>query len=235
VTAYSAVGSSAFLPFLLLTLAAAVADWVAVDAGARRPGASWAKPVEYAAKPLTLLLLLVTAVATAHGRHLPSVVVAATIVALGFSLLGDVFLLLPEEKWFVPGLGAFLLAHAAYVVAFVRLHNTLSYAISFVFVGLVLATTAFVTVGRRILAGAKAEDPKLGGPVLAYLTVISLMMVTAWWTGDIRIVLGALLFCFSDAVIGWTKFIEADRLGPLAIIVTYHLAQVLLVLGLLYR
>ena len=72
-------------------------------------------------------------------------------------------------------------------------------------------------------------------PVLAYLTVISVMLITAWWTGDLRIIPGALLFALSDGLIGWTKFVRRDWDMDVPIIVTYHLAQVLLVLGLLRR
>jgi uncharacterized membrane protein YhhN len=234
-------------PFLALAFLTAIVDWIAVDSGVRRPAtATAAKPVEYVAKPLVMLFLVIAALIMAHEHRAPGphhaapVVVIATVIALVLSLVGDVFLMLPEdspraEANFIAGLGSFLGAHIAYIVAFVRLHNTESSAISFVTTGLVLAIAAFTTVGRRVVAGAKAADAQLGGPVLAYVTVISLMVVTAWWTGDMRIILGALLFAFSDAVIGWTKFIKPDPRGPLTLIATYHLAQILLVLGLLRR
>ncbi len=225
---------------MLLTLLIAIVDWIAVG---RRASA-----VERVAKPLTLLALIGAAAAVAADHSPSATVLVATFVALAFGLLGDVFLLGPDREIagqpnFVLGLGAFLIAHVAYLVAFVKLHGHGGAAISAVLTGVILAATAFVMVGQKILAGAKAEDPELGGPVLAYLVVISLMMIGAWWTTDLRIVLGAMLFAFSDAVIGWTRFtrpaepdgVEDDRRGPMTIIVTYHLAQILLVLGLLRR
>jgi uncharacterized membrane protein YhhN len=221
------------LTLTLLTLLIAIVDWIAVG--------RQASAVERVAKPLTLVALIGAAAAIAHGHpDASTLVVVATFVALAFSLLGDVFLLGPDREIagqpnFVLGLGAFLVAHVAYLVAFVKLHGHGGAAISAVLTGVILAVTAFVMVGQKILAGAKAEDPELGGPVLAYLVVISLMVVGAWWTTDMRIVVGALLFAFSDAVIGWTKFVKEDRRGPVTIIVTYHLAQILLVLGLLRR
>ena len=43
----------------------------------------------------------------------------AFVVALVFSLAGDVFLMLPDEdRWFAFGLGSFLLGHIAFVVMF---------------------------------------------------------------------------------------------------------------------
>jgi uncharacterized membrane protein YhhN len=230
------------LTLILLTLVVAVVDWVAVGrqgAGAQ-PDDATPQTVERVAKPLTLATLIAAAVATAADHHPSAVVFGATLVALAFSLLGDVFLLGPDRRIagqpnFVLGLGAFLVAHLSYLVAFVKLHGHGSAAISAVLTGLVLAGAVFAAVGRPILAGARAEDPRLAGPVLAYLVVISLMVVGAWWTLDLRVILGASLFAFSDAVIGWTRFRRPDRRGPVTVIVTYHLAQILLVLGLLRR
>jgi hypothetical protein len=45
-------------------------------------------------------------------------------------------------------------------------------------------------------------------------------------------ILGASLFYVSDALIAWNRFIGETRHGRLAIIVTYHLGQVGLVLSL---
>ena len=238
------------LTLTLLTLLVAVVDWIAVgrQGAGPRPDDPTPHKVERVAKPLTLALLIAAAAAIATDHHPSALVLGAALTALALSLLGDVFLLGPDREIagrpnFVLGLGAFLLAHLAYLVAFVKLHGHGSAAISAVLTGIVLAGAAFARVGRPILAGAKAEDPRLAGPVLAYLGVISLMVVGAWWTLDLRIILGALLFAFSDAVIGWTKFVSPlatggarpGRRAAVAIIVTYHLAQILLVLGLLRR
>src|SRR5438067_2095120 len=79
----------------------ALLDWLAVSRSVR--------PVEYVAKPATLLALLVYA-----GCGHPSPWLVA---ALAFSLLGDVFLMLPADL-FLAGLAAFLVAHLAYIGAF---------------------------------------------------------------------------------------------------------------------
>ena len=80
----------------------AALDWLAVSRSIRA--------LEYVAKPATLLALLVYA---AFGHASPWLV-----AALAFSLLGDVFLMLPADL-FLAGLAAFLIAHLAYVGAFV--------------------------------------------------------------------------------------------------------------------
>lgn len=229
------------LSLTLLTLFVAIVDWIAVGRQGTRPDDTTPRTVERVAKPLTMVVLGLAAAAVAHDHpHGSTLVLVATFIALAAALAGDVLLIGPDrtiagQPNFVLGLGAFLLAHVAYLAAFVKLHGHGAAAISAVLTGIVLAVAAFTTVGRRILAGARSADPKLAGPVLAYLTVISLMVVGAWWTLDLSIILGALLFAFSDAVIGWTRFIRADQRGPVTVIVTYHFAQIFLVLGLLRR
>jgi uncharacterized membrane protein YhhN len=237
------------LALTLFALLAALADWLAVARRAADPASRGARTAEYVAKPLTMLLLIGAALAIAHDHAAPGTsaphratayLVAATVAALVLSLVGDVFLMLPEGspgagRNFILGLAAFLLAHVAYLAGFASLHAHGGYAISFVLTGLVLAGAMFATVGLRIRDAARAEDPALAGPVLAYVTVISLMVVAAWWTGDLRVIPGALLFALSDTMIGWTRFVRRDWELGVPIIVTYHLAQVLLVLGLVRR
>lgn len=228
------------LTLTLLTLVVALADWTAVSRRGLDPVSVGARRAEYVGKPLTMVLLLAAGLVMADRQHTSGSLVATMVAALVLSLVGDVFLMLPEDspaadRNFVAGLAAFLLAHVAYIAAFVRLHAHAGYAISFVVVGLVLAGALFATVGLRVQRAAAEEDPALGVPVLAYISVISLMVVAAWWTGDLRIIPGALLFAVSDAMIGWTRFVRRDWELEVPVIVTYHLAQILLVLGLVRR
>jgi uncharacterized membrane protein YhhN len=204
---------------LLLTLTAviAVADWIAV-ASARRG-------LEYAAKPLTMVGLIATVLAYDTDQSAVKVFVLA---ALALSLLGDVLLMLPDEL-FVPGLAAFFLAHVAYVVAMLVL-GALSGSL---LIGLVGVAIAAAVIGRPIVRGAVSHDPDLRIPVLAYLVVISLMVATAAGTGMAVVLAGALLFYGSDAVLGWSRFVADFGRSRVVVIVTYHLGQVLLALGLL--
>ena len=205
--------------FLLLALAAvaAVVDWWAVATGHRG--------VEYLAKPLALVGLVAAATSLDVGD---GAVQGAFVVALVFSLLGDVLLLLPDQ-WFVFGLASFLAAHVAYVVGFWLAGISL-----FTFlVGVVLVAVAVLVLGRRIVAGVAAgDDADLVLPVAAYMLVISVMVASAVGTVDALAIAGACLFYTSDALIAWTKFLHELRQGRLAIIVTYHVAQFALVLSL---
>ena len=132
--------ASAFL-LLALALAVAVADWIAVDRGSRLG--------EYVCKP-AVMVVLIAAVLAMDPRD-PGMQ-AWFVAALALSLLGDVFLMLPQDL-FVQGLSAFLLAHIAYIVG---LHVDGVEPIPF-FVGIVAAMLLLAIIGRRILDAIRAE------------------------------------------------------------------------------
>ena len=202
---------------LVATLVVAVTDWIAVVRDDRR--------TEYAAKPLTMVLLTCTALAldptdgTARGWF---------VAPLLFSLAGDVFLMLPRDL-FVPGLASFLVGHVAYVVGLRYLGTS---AVGFL-AAVVIIGLALPLLGTRIVGAIRRSDqPELAVPVVAYITVISAMVVAAGASGVVLALLAAVAFYVSDALIAWTRFIADFRHGRLAVMVTYHLAQVGLVLSL---
>jgi uncharacterized membrane protein YhhN len=209
------VTGPAFL-LLTLTLAAATLDWIAVRHENRA--------LEYVCKPLTLATL--TLVALALDPRDPAVR-AWFVVALLLSLAGDVLLMLPSDL-FAAGLGAFLMAHLAYIVGLV-LDGVTPRAL---LVGLAIVTVVLVTIGGRMVNGVRESEPALAGPVTAYMIVISAMLVCAVGTRHPAAIVGAGLFYTSDALIGWNRFVREHEWGDLAIIVTYHLGQILLVVSL---
>jgi uncharacterized membrane protein YhhN len=211
------VTGAAFL-LLTLALAAAVVDWVAVDRDA--------KVLEYLCKPLTLVLLIGAAMALDPADE---TVRTWFVVALVLCLLGDVLLMLPADL-FVPGLVAFLFGHVAYIVGMVvdGLDGRR------VGVGLLLVAAGIAIVGLRVVRGVRSgPEPELERPVVAYMGVISVMVVCAIGAGHGAGVVGAGLFYASDSLIAWNRFVHASPRGRLAVMVTYHLAQVGLVLSLL--
>ena len=209
--------AAAFL-WLCLALVAAGADWLAVYHDNRR--------LEFIAKPLTMVLLIGAAVAI-DPRD------AATrywfVVALLLSLAGDVLLMLRRDTLFVAGLGAFLLAHVAYVIGLL----TSGVHAGGLVVGLVLAVAGFVLIGARLIRGVRRTDRALVTPVLAYMLVISLMLITAYGTVRFWALAGATFFYISDSLLGRQRFLEPRERGDTAVMVTYHLAQFLLVVSLI--
>jgi uncharacterized membrane protein YhhN len=207
---------AAFL-LLALTLAAAAGNWLAVHRGN--------KVLEYLCKPLTMALLIGVALTIDADQ---GAVRAWFVAALVLSLAGDVFLMLPEDL-FVFGLAAFLLGHIAYIVG---MHVDGVEGPRFL-VGIVLVMGVLAVVGTIILRGVRAgPDPKMAGPVVAYMFVISAMVASAIGVGHVTAIAGAGLFYVSDALIAWNRFLRETRHARVAIMVTYHLAQAALVLSL---
>lgn len=203
---------------VVATVVVAVADWVAV-ARAHRVG-------EYVCKPLTMVVLIAAALALdpANGTER-----GWFVVALALSLVGDVFLMLPDQqRWFVPGLASFLLGHIAYIVGLI-VAGLDDIAVA---VGAAIVVVGVVAIAPRLLRGAASVDRRLVGPVGAYVAVISAMVTCAIGSTWPVAIVGAALFYLSDLTIGWSRFVADFRGARLVIITTYHAAQVLLVLSL---
>jgi uncharacterized membrane protein YhhN len=183
------------------------------------------RAVEFVCKPLTMVLLIACALALDPADD---AVRAWFVVALVLSLAGDVFLMLPRDL-FVFGLGAFLLGHLAYIVG---MHVDGVEGLRWL-IGIVVVMAVLAVLGTRILRGVRAgPDAALAGPVVAYMFVISAMVASAIGIGDPVAVLGASLFYVSDALIAWNRFVRETAHSRVTIMVTYHLAQVGLVLSL---
>ena len=171
-------------------------------------------PLHYIAKPLTTLLILgLAAGATGADRRYRCWI----LLGLAFSLMGDIWLMLPGD-YFVAGLIAFLLAHLAYISAFLpglRWRSALP-------AGLCLAAYAAVNVVMLwpYLPAA------LQVPVMVYVVVLALMAIvalgqrSAGWAA-----IGGLLFIASDSLLAWDRFTTGVPLAPLLILSTYYLAQ----------
>ena len=200
------------------TAAAALSTWLHIRAESRGP--RWQV---YLFKPLTtsLLLLLAALSPSAHGSRYQ----LAVALGLACSLIGDVFLMLPSDR-FVPGLASFLLAHLAYVVAFTS--------------GVPFSTDPAVAL--PLLAAAAPLLwllwPRLGRlrlPVLLYTATILLMVWQAWgrsWAlptpGSALAAAGATLFMVSDALLAVNRFHHSFRSGQALIMATYVAAQALI-------
>jgi uncharacterized membrane protein YhhN len=198
---------------LAVAVVFAVADWVAVAAGNKR--------LEYVAKPAVMVALVGVALALDPASEAQR---AWFVGALALSMAGDVFLMLPRDR-FVPGLAAFLLAHVAYIAGFAAA----GFQPAALGAGVAIAAGAGVLLGRRVLAAAGA----LRMPVAAYMVVLGGMLAAAYGSGRPVAAVGATLFFASDTLIGWRRFVTARPWMDLVIIVTYHAGQALLVLSLI--
>jgi uncharacterized membrane protein YhhN len=212
----------------LLGLAAglAVADWVVV-------WRAWLR-AEYIIKPAVLIALIAWFwVVTGFSG------MAAWFGAgLVFSLLGDVFLLIPD-KLFLPGLVAFLLAHVAYIVGFNLTLPGLSWAGFAILIAVLLAAGWLV---RRVMAGLVRHkaDAVLRYGVVVYSLALTLMALSALLTltrpewglrAALPAALGGLLFFASDSLLALDRFVSPIPHGQFLVHLTYHLAQIALTIG----
>lgn len=197
----------------------ALGDWVA---RVRRIDA-----LEYLCKPATIVALIATALALLPA-HDAGARRGWFVAALVFSLVGDVLLMLPTDR-FVAGLAAFLVGHLCYVGGF-WVHGPRGAVVA---VAAVVVVVVVAPVALRIVRALR-DRLDMAVPVVLYMVVISVMLASALATGNVLASVGAALFVASDAMIAWNRFVRPFRAAELGIMVTYHLGQAGLVLSLLH-
>ena len=161
-------------------------------------------------------------------------------IGLLCSMLGDVFLLVPQDRFFIPGLVAFLFTHICYLIGF---QEQLTHPTAWSLILIVVILFSGVRLLRRIVSAMQARrEQSLVKPVVFYGLLISLMLAAAmstlsdpaWNAGAALLVsAGALLFWVSDLMLAWNKFVSPLQIGHIVIIVTYHLGQIGLIGGII--
>ncbi|MFH6996819.1 lysoplasmalogenase [Flavobacterium sp. FlaQc-57] len=170
-------------------------------------------------------------------RPFPSKNVLLT--ALLFSWIGDVILLFADigEIYFILGLVAFLISHITYCVLFNK-QITGEIQINKVFFGIGSLLIAFYLIGMVLFLMPNLGDLKI--PVTVYAAVISTMLLFAFngyliWTkpASLYVFLGAIVFVISDSILAFNKFHAQIEKSSFFIMLTYLVAQYLIVVGIL--
>lgn len=184
-------------------------------------------------KPMLVALLLVWFLSVTYKR---ATIRYWVVLALVFSWLGDVFLMVPEtgSNYFILGLSGFLIAHILYIIFFLRIRkheNPVQRWLIPVFILVVAYSLSLLLFLLPTLGPLKI-------PVALYGLTISVMFLmaihaisiskgpTAYW-----FMAGALLFVLSDSMLAINKFHAAFPGADIGIMVTYGLAQLALVNG----
>lgn len=148
--------------------------------------------------------------------------------ALFFSFWGDVFLLF-KEKFFVLGLGSFLIAHLLYIKIIVGLLQKSSTT------ELVKVTIPFLLFFGGLLQLVAPNLGKMLVPVIVYGFVISTFGTVALLhyrqeknSANLLLLLGACIFIASDGMIALKNFHQSNDWYQIAIIITYVIAQFLI-------
>lgn len=201
-------------------------------AGAVVPDLRW---LHYACKPLATLLVAVMVVRASRsaGRYR-----SAVLAGLLLSALGDVFLMLPPRAngpdWFVFGLGSFLAAHVAYLIAFCGRAR------------LFAKGWPFIVYAAIALAVAAILWPHLPGelhlPVGLYVLLLSAMaaQAAAVWSvlrdrASGAAAWGGAFFVASDATLAIDRFVAPFPGAVATVMATYWMAQLLIGLSVRRR
>ncbi|MCD4686505.1 MAG: lysoplasmalogenase [Anaerolineae bacterium] len=189
---------------------------------------SGSKPHEYVFKPLTMVLII--ALAALETEPTSDTYHRLIIAGLIASLVGDVALMFPGDRWFLGGLVAFLGGHVLYIAAFNQSRDgdaAWYYLLPFVLYGALMLWWLWPHLGTMRL------------PVIVYVAVI---MIMAWqaanrWLIDreadatLVALVGAYLFVASDSVLAVDRFRGSWRSARLWVLSMYFAAQWLLALS----
>lgn len=170
---------------------------------------------------VTALILLVSS----HGlrKHL------LFILALTFSLIGDILLMIKLPNLFLFGLGSFLITHLLYIRIFSK-NATFNLQITVSFLTIIALFFWFVLKPN--------VPPAFAIPVFSYMIVITVMGITANSINSSKETLyllaaGAILFIVSDSLIAVDRFVAPIPYPTFFIMSTYGIAQLLITKGYL--
>ena len=163
----------------------------------------------------------------------------ALLLALLFSWIGDVILLFADiaEIYFILGLISFLISHVVFCVVFNNQIKTKARKNSIAF-GIGSFIIALYLIGMLSVLLPFLGDLKI--PVTVYASVISIMVLFAFngffvWKnpGNKYIFIGAIAFVLSDSILAMNKFYAPIERSSFLIMLTYLVAQYLIVVGIL--
>lgn len=152
--------------------------------------------------------------------------------ALFFSWIGDVLLLFADNHslFFISGLVAFLIAHLIYIFLFLKQTKINSTKIYLRFIPIVI----IYLLGILYVLWSSLNEMKI--PVVLYALVISTMLLVSTkafyeWKkpANILVLIGAVLFVFSDSILAINKFYTTIPLSSFLIMSTYLGAQFFIV------
>ena len=195
--------------------------------------------LELFCKPSLMITLGLYYWASQKQRQEP--IALSVVMAIVFSCVGDVFLMLQQSNpnYFMFGLGAFLFAHVFYIFSYQQHRsdetgNELQGLQKIRFaLPIVLAGTGLVTILYNRLGDLKIPVLLYAG-VLTYMVLVSLFRFGRTNAGSFAMVFsGAILFMMSDSLIAINKFLEPLSNARFWVMITYISAQYLIVDGLI--
>lgn len=175
--------------------------------------------LRYTFKPLSTVLII--AFTVFQHPEVSELYKYLIITGFIFSLAGDIFIMLPNDK-FVHGIASFFIAHMLFILAFVT-----DIGFSFNWIWLIPLLIYAIIFLKLILP----KTGKLKIPVIVYTIVIVLFLWQAIGRSCITMsdsgkyaMFGAILFVVSDSILAYTRFFKEYKISSFFIHSTYWAA-----------
>jgi uncharacterized membrane protein YhhN len=191
--------------------------------------------IRFISKPSLMLILLVYFWANAGTRARLKYLI---MLALFFSWLGDIFLLLEKQnpRLFIYGLGSFLVAHLFYIAYFyqIRAKNPVEKRLK------ILPSIAVLIYVVSLFAMLAPHLGNLRLPVAFYTLTLATMLLASIHAFDFQkhdfarlCLAGTCLFVVSDSLLAINRFYQPFAFAAIFIMLTYAIAQFLITVGAL--
>jgi uncharacterized membrane protein YhhN len=189
----------------------------------------------YFIKPISTLLVIFAALLSFQELTWNTIYTFGVILGLVFSMGGDIALMFQEDKKaFRIGLVLFLLAHIVYTAIFTIIGH---------FSGLsAICALVVLFLGLGIYWMIQSNLGSMKGPVIAYIVIISLMVIQAVSVFSspgiddfhaLMMVSGAVLFYISDVILAANRFWRPWKYNRISL-AFYYSGQMLIVLSASY-
>lgn len=165
----------------------------------------------------------VISLAIAAWIYIPGLPGKLLFAGLLLSAGGDISLSFEGEKFFLMGLGFFLVAHIVYIVTFAQ---DMTYSPGKL--PILIALSVFA-IGMAVVLYPKLGEMRI--PVFVYISVILAMGITAaLWQGPNPnlLLIGAIVFMLSDSMIAVDRFLVEISWSKYFIMATYYGAQIMI-------
>lgn len=167
------------------------------------------------------------------------------LVAVIFSWIGDLALMLSDDLipdfdpdlWFMVGLGAFLVAHCAYIWSFTKVNKSVHQVP--VIKKYPLLMFAYVGIAAWIFIKLAPNLGEMAVPVFLYAFAILILLITGTnrygrvsQVSFLLVMIGTWLFTLSDSLIAFNKFDKPIEMASFWILLTYAGAQWMIIKGI---
>ena len=174
----------------------------------------------YFFKPLTIGLIILICIF--QSAEVSSVYQYLIISGLFFALIGDIFLMLPSNR-FLYGLFSFLITHILYIIAFISDSSfpvNYLYLIPGLIIGAILLKLLLPDAGNKRI------------PVIFYSIILVFLLWQAIGRFDesfthssIAALVGTIFFFISDVSLAFNRFVRTFKNSQLLTLSTYYTAQ----------